>query len=147
MIDAPVPSDAAPGPGSAPAQGDGKRVLYVDDEEAILFLMTRMLERRGYRVSGYTNPQEALAAARIDPDQYDIAVTDYNMPGMSGLEVAAALREIRADLPVVLVSGYITEELRREAPAAGVRELIYKPDTVEALCEAVARFAHEASPS
>ena len=117
-------------------------MLYVDDEEAIVFLMTRLLERRGYRVSGYTDPQEALAAARANPHQFDLAVTDYNMPGMSGLEVARTLREIRADLPVILISGYITEELQREAPAAGVRELIFKADAVEEVCEAVARCAN-----
>jgi len=122
-------------------------VLYVDDEEAIIFLMTRLLQRRGYRVSGYTDPRAAVAAARADPAGFDLVVTDYNMPGMSGLEVASALREIRADLPVVLASGYITEELRQKAPAAGVRELIYKPNSVEELCEAVARFAHAQSGS
>jgi len=53
--------------------------------------------------------------------------------------------KIRADLPVVLASGYITEELRAKAPAAGVLELIYKPNTVDELCAAVARFAHAQS--
>ena len=142
-IDAPVPEAAAAAPQGRAVDGGGKQVLYVDDEEAIIFLMTRLLERRGYRVSGYTDPREALAAARADPARFDLVVTDYNMPGMSGLEVASALREIRADLPVVLASGYITEELRQRAPAAGVRELIYKPNSVDELCEAVARFAHE----
>ncbi len=121
--------------------GAGKHILYIDDDESIVFLMTRFLERRGYRVSGYVDPGEALAAVRADPGQFDLAVTDYNMPGMSGLQVAQALREIRADLPVALASGYITEELRAKAPAAGVRELIYKPNTVEDLCEMVARLA------
>ena len=67
------------------------------------------------------------------------------MPGMSGLEVGQALKEIRPDLPVVMASGYISEELRAKAPAAGIRELIYKPNTVEDLCEAVARFANAQS--
>ncbi|MCX7144047.1 MAG: response regulator, partial [Proteobacteria bacterium] len=132
----------APTPDTVPVHGKGKHVLYVDDEEAIVFLMTRLLERQGFRVSGYTDPREALAAARANPDQFDLVVTDYNMPYMSGLEVASALREIRADLPVVMASGYITEELRAEAPAAGIRELIYKPNTADDLCEAVARFAN-----
>jgi len=140
-IDAPVIEVAAPSPGAARAHGQGKHVLYVDDEEAIIFLMRRLLERQGYRVSGYTDPHEAVDAVRANPAQFDLAVTDYNMPGMSGLEVACALREIRADLPVVLASGFITEELRAKAPAAGVRELIYKPNTVDELCEAVARLA------
>ena len=64
---------------------------------------------------------------------------------MSRLQVAEALRKIRADLPVVLASGYNTEELRQNAPAAGVRELIYKPNTVDELCAAVARIAHAQS--
>ena len=59
--------------------------------------------------------------------------------------MARALKEIRADLPVVLASGYITEELRQNAPAAGISELIYKPNTVEDLCQAVARFANAQS--
>jgi len=77
--------------------------------------------------------------------QFDLAVTDYNMPQLSGLEVAEALREIRADLPAVLASGSITEELRAKAPAAGIRELICKPNTVDDLCDALARFANAQS--
>ncbi len=127
---------------ASPVQGSSKHVLYVDDEEAIVFLMKRLLGRQGFRVSGYTDPEEALAAARANPDQFDLAVTDYNMPGMSGLEVAEALKHIRPDLPVVLASGYITEELRAKAPAAGIRELIYKPNTVDDLCGAIVRYAN-----
>ena len=137
----PVLDDARSSQDAAHIPGEGRHVLYVDDEEAIIFLMTRLLERQGYRVSGYTDPREALAAARANAFQFDLAVTDYSMPGMDGLAFASALREIRADLPVVLASGYITEELRQKAPAAGVRELIYKPNTVDDLCDAVARFA------
>ena len=141
-VEAPVAEVLAPGPDAAPVQGRGKHVLYLDDEEAIIFLMQRLLQRKGYRVTGYTEPRKALEAVRADPAQFDLAVTDYYMPGMSGLEVAQALKEIRPDLPVVMASGYISEELRAKAPAVGIRELIYKPNTVEDLCEAVARFAN-----
>jgi two-component system cell cycle sensor histidine kinase/response regulator CckA len=103
--------------------------------------MTRLLERQGYQVSGYTDARTALAAVRADPAKFDLAVTDYNMPGMSGLDLARSLREIRADLPIAVASGYITDELREQAPAAGVSELVYKPNTAEELCEAVARLA------
>jgi CheY-like chemotaxis protein len=114
----------------------------VDDEQGLILLMKRLLTRKGYRCSGYTDPREALDAARANPDQFDLVVTDYNMPYLSGLELAQALREIRADLPIVLASGYITEELRAKAFAAGVGELIYKPNTVDDLCEAVARLVN-----
>ena len=144
-IDSLLPLVAASRPESTPAHANGKQVLYVDDEEAIIFLMTRLLERQGYRVSGYTNPCQAVAAVRANPGKFDLAVTDYNMPGMSGLDVAQALREIRTDLPVVLASGYITEEVRAKAPAVGIREVICKPNMVEDLCEAVARFANALS--
>jgi PAS domain S-box-containing protein len=129
------------GGGTPIMRGGGKHVLYLDDDESIVFLMTRLLERQGYRVSGHTDARAALAAVRAKPDEFDLAVTDYNMPGMSGLDVALALKAIRADLPVALASGYITEELRAKAPAAGVSELIYKPNAVEDLCETVARLA------
>ena len=146
-VDAPVPETVVPTAAFTPVDGMGRHVLYVDDEEAIIFLMTRLLERQGFRVSGFTDPREALAAVRANPGGFDLAVTDFNMPGMSGLEVASALREIRPDLPVVLASGYITEDLRQRAPAAGVRELIYKPNTVDDLCEAVARYANAQTAS
>jgi CheY-like chemotaxis protein len=135
------PAPAAGGAAASMAGGEGRHIIYVDDDESIIFLMTRLLQRKGYRVSGYTNPRAAVAAMRADSRQFDLAITDYNMPGMSGLDVARALRDIRADLPIALASGYITEALRAEAPAAGVRELIYKPNTVDELCEVVARLA------
>ena len=61
----------------------------------------------------------------------DLAVTDYNMPGMSGLEVAREVRTIRANLPVAIASGFIDDTLRSEAVGAGVRELIFKADAVD----------------
>ena len=140
-IDGPVPADAAPATNAATVDGKGKHILYLDDEAGLVLLMQRLLQRQGFRVSGYTEAERALAAVRADPGQFDVAVTDYNMPNLSGLEVAQALKAIRADLPVVLASGYITEELRVKAHAAGVRDLIYKPNTVDELCAAVSRFA------
>ena len=67
-------------------------------------------------------------------------VSDYNMPGMSGLDVARELSRIRPDLQVAIISGYITDELREAALQSGVCHLIYKPNTVDELCEAVRRL-------
>lgn len=131
---APVDTDTAP-----LAATTGKHVLYLDDEESLVLLAKRMLERLGYRVSGCACAAEALAAVRADPGQFDLVVTDFSMPGMSGLDVAAELARLRPDLPVVLTSGYVTDELRAQARDAGVREVVYKPNTVEELCAAVSR--------
>ena len=63
------------------------------------------------------------------------------MPGMSGLDVAREVRTIRADLPVVIASGFIDETLRKSAVGAGVREVIFKANAVEDLCDAFVRLA------
>lgn len=74
----------------------------------LVFLTKRMLERLGYRVSGYTSAAEALAAVRADPGRFDLLATDFSMPGISGLDVAVELVRLRPDLPVALTSGYVT---------------------------------------
>jgi CheY-like chemotaxis protein len=125
----------------ARSDGAGRHVLYLDDEESLVFLVSRLLKRQGYRVSGFTRADEALAALRADPGKFDLVVTDLNMPGASGLDVAREVARLRPDLPVVLTSGSINDELKALAPLAGVRELIYKPNTVEELCEVVGRLA------
>ena len=130
----------------APSRGRGQHVLYLDDEEALVLLVTRMLERQDYQVSGYTQAEAALAAVRADPGRFDLVVTDYNMPGMSGIDVAEELARIRPDLQVVITSGYISDELRQQAERVGVRHLIYKPNTVEELCEAVRKLTDPKPP-
>jgi PAS domain S-box-containing protein len=125
---------------AAPDAGRGRHILYIDDEEGLVLLVKRMLERRGYRVSGYTDAGAALEALRAAPAGFDLVVSDYNMPGMSGLDVARNIRDIRADLPVVIASGYVTEELQSQAARVGVRELIFKANAVEDFCEVVQRL-------
>ncbi len=113
----------------------------VDDDESLVYLVERLLKRRGYRVSAHTRQEEALQALRADPAAFDLVLTDYNMPGMSGLDVARELRAIRPELPVVVTSGFIDEALRTQAEGAGVRELIFKADSVDVFCNAVQRLA------
>jgi PAS domain S-box-containing protein len=129
---------AAAGPELNP--DGGQHILYIDDDESLVFLIQRLLERRGFRVSGYVNQRAALAALRADPAAFSLVVSDYNMPGMSGLDVAREVRTIRADLPMAVASGFIDEELRTQAGGAGVRELIFKADAVEDLCDAFVRL-------
>jgi PAS domain S-box-containing protein len=122
-------------PPPQPARGDGQRVLYVDDEEPMVFLVQRLLERLGYQAVGVESAEAALEAVRAAPDAFDVVVTDYNMPRRSGLELARDLARVRADLPVVITSGYVTDELRADAARAGVAHVIDKQSSVEALCE------------
>jgi PAS domain S-box-containing protein len=123
---------------------DNLHILYLDDDEALVSLVTRLLERRNYRVSGFTSQVEALAALRADPASFDLVVTDYNMPGMSGLDIAREVRSICASLPVAIASGYIDDNLQAEAEGVGVRKLIFKASAVEDLANVIGALALEA---
>ena len=139
-----VPAAAAAAVSSALSPGgSGQHVIYVDDDEALVFLAQRLLSRAGYRVSGYTDPVDALAAIRAEPSAYRLVVSDYSMPSMSGVDLARAIRATRADLPVVITTGYVTDELRRLADEVGVREIVYKPDSAAQLVGAVERLLRE----
>jgi len=138
---------AAPGGAATPvaratpdgALGHGERVLYVDDDETMVLMVERLLQRAGYRPSTFQSAQDAIAAVREHPGDFDFVVTDFNMPECSGLDLAQELSRIRPELPVVISSGYITDELRALARDAGVRGLLEKQNTFEELCGLVAR--------
>ncbi len=125
---------------SGPPGNSGQRILYLDDDESLVLLVKRLLERRGVHVRGFSNQDDALDALRADPTRFDLVVTDYNMPGLSGLDVAREVRTIRDDLPVAVASGFIDEELQAQAGRSGVRELIFKADAAEDLCQALVRL-------
>ncbi len=120
--------------------GDGKRVMYVDDDEALVFLVERALTRKGFAVRTFTDPRQAVETLREHPLAFDLVVTDYNMPGYSGLELLRAVRLIRPDLPVALASGYVTPEIEASALAEGARALIHKPNDVDEMCETLQRL-------
>ena len=137
----PAPAGSALAP-VRPACGlAGTRILYVDDDELINHLIERMLQRGGFQASVYRNPRHALSDVREGKLHYDLAITDFAMPGMSGLDLARELRAIHPGRPVAITSGFIAEELRQLAPQAGIADLIPKPNTCEELYEAIARLA------
>jgi PAS domain S-box-containing protein len=136
------PVEPAPVKTRRPASGNttSGHVMYVDDDQALVFLMQRALSRKGLKVSTYTDPQQALAALRDNPADIDLLVTDYNMPGYSGVDLLRDAAAIRPGLPVALASGYVTPEIEQAAQAAGARALIHKPNDVEEMCETVQRL-------
>jgi len=138
--DAPVLSCEAPSRATGVAGTKGKRVLYIDDDDAMVFLASRILEQLGYRVSGFIDPHRALAEFHATPGAFDVAVTDLSMPGMSGFQVAHALHQIRSDLPILMTSGYVRPEDRDTARARGIVDLILKPNSAEELGHALDRI-------
>ncbi len=99
----------------------GQRVLFIDDEDAVVRLGTLNLTRLGYRVTGCTDPATALKEFLRDPEGIDAVVTDLSMPGMSGFDCAREMLAIRPDLPIVLTSGYVRPEDEALAREIGIQ--------------------------
>ena len=116
-----------------PTPKESRHVLLIDDDASVLKISRLMLERMGYTVSAYDNPLAALDAVRNDPTAFQIVITDYNMPVMPGLEIAAAVRDLCPDLPVAVTSGFVDDQLRTGAARVGVADLISKPFTAREL--------------
>jgi CheY-like chemotaxis protein len=114
-----------------------EHVIFVDDEEAILKTARIMLSNQGYRVTVFSDARSALERFRSDSRAFDIMVTDYSMPEMTGMELIREIRAIRKDFPVILSSGYMNESMEAEARKAGVDELLPKPVTIHELCRVI----------
>ena len=86
------------------------RILLVDDEIPILDSVKRILENRGLKVTSISNPIEALDLFKQNTEAFDVVITDQSMPEMSGNELISKLQAVRQDMPVILCSGYYTED-------------------------------------
>ncbi|MGA2227945.1 MAG: PAS domain S-box protein, partial [Syntrophobacteraceae bacterium] len=87
-------------------QRGSERILLVDDESTLMEMATSILERLGYKVTGQTDSVNALEVFRLSPDEFDLVITDYTMPKLTGLDLAREVRRIRPDMPVLLCTGF-----------------------------------------
>jgi signal transduction histidine kinase/CheY-like chemotaxis protein len=115
------------------SRGHGERVLYVDDEQAIVKLAAETLGALNYTVVGCSDPHLARAAFDRDPEGFSLVVTDLAMPNMSGIRLARHVHERRPELPIILVSGNLSPGRREEAHAAGVCAVVEKPGMLRQL--------------
>ena len=118
-------------------EGRGERVLAVDDEPRIAGFIERWLENLGYQGRVVTRPEAALELIRAEPDQFDLVMTDYLMPGMDGLELAGRIRQLRPDLPILMTTGFVAEISQEVLRAAGVTRVIEKPVFMRPLAKAL----------
>ena len=126
--------------------GLGEHVLYIDDDDVMALMAEGLLGRAGYRVTALRDPAEAIARVRDGPWNYDVVVTDFNMPGSSGIDVARELARLRADLPVLITSGLVTDGLREQARQAGIRAVMQKENSLEELVPLIRRVLTETVP-
>jgi CheY-like chemotaxis protein len=102
-----------------------KKVLVVDDDPVVSKSFDRVLARKGYLVVSAENGQEALDKALAE--NFDAVFTDIKMPGMSGIEVAERMQARQPWTPVVIITGYGSDESQARAEAAGVKGFVRKP--------------------
>ncbi len=105
-------------------------ILFVDDEFSIIDMGQRMLEYLGYTVAICNSGVEALDIVRKDPQQFDLVITDQTMPNMTGGELISHLLTLRADLPIILTTGYDKDINAEKAKTLGVAAFMMKPLTL-----------------
>ncbi len=117
-----------------------ERILLVDDDDALLQSIRIGLERLGYEVTAMTDGSEALDAFQSSPGRWDIIMADQVMPGLTGVELAKQILDIRPEVPVVLCTGLLDSATRTSAMAAGVREFHVKPVLSSELADCARRI-------
>ena len=120
-------------------RGRGERLLIVDDERFLMLLAEEMLAALCYEPAGFTSADQALQEYLADPHRFDGALLDHVMPGITGIELARRLREVRPDLPIILVSGYMGPLLEQDAALAGIDRILTKPLDLHGLSQAIAQ--------
>ena len=109
------------------------RILCVDDETVILDSFRKILVLDGYAVDTVENGKEALGLVQIH--SYDFVFTDLKMPGMDGVEVTKAVKHIRPDIDVIIITGYATVETAVECMKYGAMDYVQKPFTEDELLD------------
>lgn len=117
--------------------GHTAHVLLVDDEPNLLRVLCRGLQRNGLEVTAIQDPLQALETLRENPSKFDAFVTDFDMPGINGIEAARQVRDIRQDLPILLCSGFMDSQATRSATEAGVTRTLNKPIMAKELASAI----------
>jgi CheY-like chemotaxis protein len=145
-------SDAEPTLGSQlvtpPSAQDGvparpRTILLVDDNEGVRVLSARVLEEAGYTVMEAATGRLALELLHARGQSVDLMITDVRMPQMSGGELAAQLKRIHPNVPVLFISGFTEEPFGRRSPVASSIRVLQKPFTPEALLLRVAELISE----
>lgn len=115
------------------------RILFVDDEVALTRVAREMLESLGYEVTVENGALEALQTFKDRASIFDLVITDYTMPKMTGLELARGIHAIRPEIPVILCSGYSEVIPEGKLEETGIHEFIMKPVRLREMADVVRR--------
>jgi len=121
--------------------GANQHVMYVDDEPVLCHVMTRILTHLGYRCTAFTDAAAALHEFRTAPQDFDAVITDLQMPAMSGLDLARAVRGVRLDVAVAIASGLPPDHIATDPDVESVA-WIHKPPAIDDLAATLHRMVH-----
>jgi len=130
-----------------PLPSGSECVLLVDDETEIVKMGAHMLASLGFRPVVANDGIEALRLFELNPEQFDIVITDQVMPGMTGAELTRKLKSVRPELPVILCTGFSEALTPEQAKETGVSEFMMKPIGMRQLAEAIKRALGDREPA
>ncbi len=125
------------------ARGSGETILLIDDEETLVRLGEEMMAELGYEPVGFASGAAALESLRSAPQRFDAVLSDEAMPEMTGSELAREIRRIRPDIPIVLMSGYVTPALIDRAREIGIKDVLAKPLAARDIARSLADALHD----
>jgi len=114
-----------------------EEILFVDDEKVILNSYKKMLTQLGYKVTLSANGVEALELFCSAQNRFDLVITDFTMPNMTGIELAQKLMRIRPDIPIILCTGFNALITPEKAKRLGIREFIMKPVKLQKMAQII----------
>ncbi|WP_051958029.1 hybrid sensor histidine kinase/response regulator [Desulfobacter vibrioformis] len=136
MSTRPLPATVAVPEQAASLHGTEK-VLLVEDEEDVRKSTAELLQHYGYRIEACEDGEQAVKIFCVDPADYDLVITDMNMPKMRGDALAKEILAIRPDMDIILLTGYSRSFSREKAYAIGIRAYLEKPVTAEFLMKTI----------
>jgi CheY-like chemotaxis protein len=120
-----------------------ERVLFVDDDELTVAVVKDLLENLSYKVAAETSSLKALETFRGNPENFDLIITDFTMPLMTGNDLASEIKRIRPDIPVILCTGSSDKNMEEDAIAKGVSAFVLKPLGIQEFSTAIRRVLNK----
>jgi DNA-binding NtrC family response regulator len=126
-------------------KGIKKSILLIDDDPLVLQTLTRLLEKKGYQVRAFSDPQQAMQEAMSE--DFDLVITDIRMPHIDGFQTIAYMREVRrqnskSSPPEIFITGY-SEDYAQKARNMNPYALIFKPFDMNGFLEIVERALNQ----
>ena len=120
-----------------------EHILFIDDEETLVEMGEDILAELGYDVTSRMSSTEALALFKLDPSRFDLVITDQTMPEMTGIELAKEILALRADMPIIMCTGFSYVVDANKAEAAGIKAFAMKPLTKREIAKTIRKVLDE----